>query len=118
MKWYHEQYFKSSLGKTERVLGKHKTVDSKVADNNIFYCKWCKRSHETTWTSTVKETRYYTDFPRYKKGRKTCKGCIRRKIHMMHREYANKRGLTWIDNQKNGKRGYYKTRFKPESEIW
>jgi len=117
MKWYHEQYNKVSSNVTSEVH-RHSKYDSKHADKNIYHCNGCNRCWEESWLSSTKTITYYVDFPTYKKKKKACSSCIDRKMLQSRRIRANELGLTWLENQKDGRKGYYKTKYRKESEKW
>jgi hypothetical protein len=77
------EYFDFFTFKYRSTKTKYNTrdkMDSKLADENINYCKKCNRCWEINAKndrSKQKEfyIKYYIDFPRYGKKKKTCKWC-------------------------------------------
>ncbi len=49
--------------------------DGTLADSNIYYCESCDRCWQVKYVTSANGINYYEDFPRYKRERKTCKGC-------------------------------------------
>ena len=81
------EYFDFFTFKYKAVKNKYNNRDqndSVLADKNISYCKKCNRCWELSYIAAKNDkhkqskeyyTKYYVDFPRYGKKKKTCKWC-------------------------------------------
>lgn len=49
--------------------------DARKADENIKYCKICRKCWEIIRSSNTYKVLYYEDFPTYKKEREVCSLC-------------------------------------------
>tara|TARA_R100000458_G_C8041226_1_gene92497 strand:- start:292 stop:525 length:234 start_codon:yes stop_codon:yes gene_type:complete len=61
-----------------RKYKRSNSFDSKKADQDIKYCKKCKRCWEVVRTSNSNKLIHYKDFPTYKRIREICSFCVKK----------------------------------------